>query len=485
MRCTLLLDVLVATPQGQHRVRAQIGLQHAVECGLLRGAQVGEIVAVFIGQHRTAAQLAVKGQRAGGIDFRAVVVPAAGAGRKLELGLGRRHLAHQVDGAARVARAIEQAGSAAQHLDPVELRHVVGDEGVVAAGGGHGRTAIDLHAVDRKAARVDVGQAVAAVLHRQAHDLLGRLAQVGDVLVFQPLLGQHRHRLRHLAHGLCGLAEGDAIAGVGARALGLAQAPGLDPHFAQGDDLILAGQLCLLDGEQPRAALRGHHAAACQQPLQRIAGRIAALQRWGLQACQLVLVKQQLLLGLGRKGAQCGGQGLGGNAEGHARLLLAGLLRLGMAHGGLGHCQQCSCHQGRCGAEPCGLCHRRSAGIRFGPRAARHRAAPFSCSHLNSCYVVDAHRPLPARQRSADEQDGGGRWRPGRCTTQRDARPGALPLAFANAVLRACCCACVRTVGWIGEGMALRPAGWQSRDTKHSHFLQLKNVGHGQSQNPR
>ena len=88
-------------------VQRRLFLAHVIEIG----------VAVLVGQHRAAAHAALGVQRSGHIDFGAALVPAAGRQRHIDLGLGQRLLAHQVDDAARIAHAAQQARGAAHDFD--------------------------------------------------------------------------------------------------------------------------------------------------------------------------------------------------------------------------------------------------------------------------------------------------------------------------------------------------------------------------------
>jgi hypothetical protein len=277
-RCALGAHVLLARTQGEHCARSDVGLEHAVDQRVLALGVVDEVASVLVGDDGTAAHLAVEGQRPRRVEFGAVVVPAASRQRDAELRRGGGHLAHQVDGAAGVAGAVEQAGRAAKQLDAVVLGEVVG--GVAVEGGRrrHRRAAVELDAVDLEAARVDLLEAVFAVLHGDADGLLCRLADAGDVLVGQPLVGEHRNRLRQLAHRLRRLAHGDGLAGVRARAFGLAFAPGRHAHFTQRGDA--AGEIVrrLLDRDGRAVDVRDQPAAG-QQLVKCLARREPASHR--------------------------------------------------------------------------------------------------------------------------------------------------------------------------------------------------------------
>ncbi|MNX75206.1 hypothetical protein D3C86_1066700 [compost metagenome] len=202
--------VLVACAQGQQGPRRQVELQGAVHEPGAHLGRVVEEVAVLIGQPGTAAQRGAGVQRAGDVAFDAVVVPAAhGAGEtSLRLGLGA--LAHQIDGAAGVAGAGEQAVHAAQELDVVILRHVdLADGAEPVHRGFHRRAAIDLHVADGESARIEVGvvaqrraRAVAGALQGQAGGLVQHIGQGRQVLVFDALACDHRHGVRDLAQFL-------------------------------------------------------------------------------------------------------------------------------------------------------------------------------------------------------------------------------------------------------------------------------------------
>ncbi|MNO88992.1 hypothetical protein D3C76_804620 [compost metagenome] len=103
------MDALQAPTQGQARIGQYVRFKHAIHQWLFRVADVLEILAVGVGRHQAATQLAIKGQGAGDIQLAAVVVP--GTRRHIEghLVTVQRPFAHQVDDATRVPGATEQS----------------------------------------------------------------------------------------------------------------------------------------------------------------------------------------------------------------------------------------------------------------------------------------------------------------------------------------------------------------------------------------
>ncbi len=329
-----LLGLLFPGTDGKHRMRAEIGFEHAVEQRLLRRPAVGEVVAVHVGGNHPAAQLSIKGQRARCIHLGAVVVPSAGRQLHVELGRGGGHLAHQIDRTTGIAGAVDQAGRAAHQLDAVVRGQVEHDAGVKAHADEHRRSAVELHAVDLEAARIDGRQPAVGVLDGDAHRLCGRLVQAGELLVVQALARDHRHRLGQLAQRLRSLAYGDGLGGVGVRALGLAVALPGHPHLAQ---RVVAGGfgscrvgLHLLRLAQRVAAAFARHgfqAAAGQQLAKPAAQGVAALQaRRGL-AVREGGIKRQSDARCRRETQQARAQGAGWNVVRHAARAAGGARR--------------------------------------------------------------------------------------------------------------------------------------------------------------
>ncbi|MNJ30005.1 hypothetical protein D3C77_245890 [compost metagenome] len=125
---------------------------------LLHVGDIVEVLVVLVGHAQTTADVAGLGQRAGHVQLGAVVVPAAGRGRKGQLVVGQGALAHQVDGAAGVAAAGVQAIDPAQEFDVVVLRQVqLADRTVAGDRSVHWRAAIELDVVDGKTTGKEVG----------------------------------------------------------------------------------------------------------------------------------------------------------------------------------------------------------------------------------------------------------------------------------------------------------------------------------------
>ena len=300
-------DLAAAHAHGQQGVWRQVRLDHAVELGSARVLDVHELVRVLVGQHGPAAHPAIEGQRPRGIHHGLVVVPAADGLLHHEARLGQRLLAHDVDDAARIAHAAQQARGAAHHLHAVVEVHALVDA-VGVLGDVQRRAAVDLHAVDLEAARIEIGGVEIDLAGGDAGRGGQRVADVGHAAVVELLARDHRHRLRDLAERLVRLG-GDAghAAGVRARALGRAvDGPArAHPHFGQrlfdgGDGLH--GQRALL-----HMALQ---AAAGQQIIQRLAQRQLAPYRRRLPLGGQRGREHQLQSGLPRELVQRAGQRL-------------------------------------------------------------------------------------------------------------------------------------------------------------------------------
>ena len=76
----VLLEFVVAATHREHGVVAEIGLEDAIEKGLLGTAVVHEVLAIRVRGHHTSTQLAVESQRAGDVDLVSIVVPRASRG---------------------------------------------------------------------------------------------------------------------------------------------------------------------------------------------------------------------------------------------------------------------------------------------------------------------------------------------------------------------------------------------------------------------
>ncbi|MNO81174.1 hypothetical protein D3C76_724050 [compost metagenome] len=234
-------------------------------------------VVLLVGGDGATAQLAAFDQRTGDVHFGAVQVPGTQAAADVALELVGGPLAHQVDGAGRVAGAGEQAAGAAQHFDAIVDRRV--REALRRGGGaGHqgGGDTVELKAVDGVAARPDVHPLAVEALHGKPRGLFEHRGDVVQALVFDALAGDHADRLRRLAQRQVqpgrGGGAGDGV-GIGAFAdhPGGAAVDGGGVHLQR-----RAGRR-----HQGVAAIHlaaGLQAAAAQQTLQRFRHGIAATQ---------------------------------------------------------------------------------------------------------------------------------------------------------------------------------------------------------------
>ncbi|MNV19518.1 hypothetical protein D3C71_1103840 [compost metagenome] len=259
----------VAAAQRQQGVAREIRFQHAVHLGRFRTPVIQERIAVFVHGHGAAAQAAVESQRSRGVDHAAVVVPAAGRGFDDKLGFGQRLLAHQVDDAARITHAAEQARRAAHDFDAIVERQVLARVVGVRAQRQR-RAAIDLHARDLETAGVEIERVVVGALHRDACRVRHRIADAGEALVVDLLASHHGHGLRHFAEGQVGLGRGAGdAAGIGAGAFGGAV---FGAAGGYGDGRQRGGvQVIRLALDHGLAILYNRdQAAAGQQPVQRL-----------------------------------------------------------------------------------------------------------------------------------------------------------------------------------------------------------------------
>ena len=202
-------------------------------------------------------------QRAGDVRPGPRAVPAAEFRRDRPLGRNRRPLADQVDGGRRRAQPVHDAGGAAHQLDPVVGRRVVQER----AHRGRSRHPVDLVVLQIGAARIDGGAVLpeGGVLQDDAGRRFQRIGHRGQVLVVQPLAGQHRDRLRRFLRRQV-QAGGTAGGGRGVRARALRGGPGgLAGHrdFGQrrpgGAVAAFAGQggLCTLQGPDGQRSVPG------------------------------------------------------------------------------------------------------------------------------------------------------------------------------------------------------------------------------------
>ncbi len=210
---------LVADAAGQRGVRAEVIAEHAVQHAGAALRFVVEVVTVVVAGHAAGAQGAGLVQRRAGVDVGAVVVPRAAAGQHLHLGLGERALAHQVDGRAGRAGALQQARGAADDFHAVQ-RHGLGGEAVGLGVVERAVHAVELIAVHAKTARIHVAAAHRALVERHTGAVGQHVVQRVGVLVVHALARDHADRLRNFLERLAALADGHHAARVAARALG-------------------------------------------------------------------------------------------------------------------------------------------------------------------------------------------------------------------------------------------------------------------------
>ncbi|MCY1414477.1 hypothetical protein D9M71_299300 [compost metagenome] len=273
LRCVLL----IIDAEGEQGAVGEIGLDDAVVDLLFLLVVIDVAVVRLIGADSAAAQLAAVVQRAGDIHFGAVQVPGTEAAADVALEALGGALAHQVDGAGRIARAGEQAAGAAQHFHAVVDGHV---RQALRGGGGAGHQgggdAVELEAFNRITARPDVEALAVVVLHGETGGLFEHGGEAVEALVFHALAGHHADRLRRLAQRQVQLGRGAGRAdrvGVGAFAghVGGQSGDGGGFHFQQR----------ARRQDQGIAAIRltaDLQAAAAQQALQCFVRRVAALQ---------------------------------------------------------------------------------------------------------------------------------------------------------------------------------------------------------------
>ncbi|MNT72627.1 hypothetical protein D3C72_2112490 [compost metagenome] len=85
---------------------------------------VNETVVLLVRRDHAATHVTGWGQRAGQVDFGAILVPRAHSSGDVAFELFSRAFAHQIDGGRRVSRAGHQASRTAQHFDTVVDGHV-------------------------------------------------------------------------------------------------------------------------------------------------------------------------------------------------------------------------------------------------------------------------------------------------------------------------------------------------------------------------
>ena len=156
---------------------------------------VAEAVAAFGDQVEAIGQAAVFIHRAGGVQGAAPQALVGELAAEGGLALAQRLLGDHVEGAARIAAAIEGRRRAAQDLDPLQgggIRRA----GIAAI---HGEAVAEIFGAGEAAHRV-AGQALTAevVATADAAGLVQRLLQAGGGEVVEGLAGDHAHRLGRL-----------------------------------------------------------------------------------------------------------------------------------------------------------------------------------------------------------------------------------------------------------------------------------------------
>ena len=156
---------------------------------------VTEAVAAFGDQVEAIGQATFLVHRTGGVQGAATQPLVGELAAEGGLALAQRLLGDHVEGAARIAAAIEGRGRATQDLDPLQgggIRRA----GIAAV---HGEAVAEILGAGEAAHRV-AGQALAAevVASADAAGLVQRLLQAGGGKVVDGLAGDHAHRLRRL-----------------------------------------------------------------------------------------------------------------------------------------------------------------------------------------------------------------------------------------------------------------------------------------------
>ncbi len=192
---------LVAGTEEQQGVVAGIELErHIIEVAFLV-VVVDEVVFVFQHAYIAPAQAPIHCQRAGYIEFAAVVVPAAGRSQGFDLRLRQRALVAEVDHPARFTCAVQTVGTP-QQAYTVELGKVF-----VAAAVEHARRGATFiaHIVDFEATG-HIGVLGPCLLAGNTGHLVHHLVHVAQLLVLQALIGDDGYRLRNFAQFLRPLA---------------------------------------------------------------------------------------------------------------------------------------------------------------------------------------------------------------------------------------------------------------------------------------
>lgn len=187
---------LVAGAQGDGGGRSQVGLDDAVQ-RIAPAAGIAHMgVALVVRGRQAGTHRPIGVQRGAVVDLGTGRIPGAQAQRAREAPVARGTLAHQIDHAAGLARAIEQARSAAQRLHMVEHHHVRLAPGSAACL--HGK-AVVLEVLDGIAARIEGrNDARARQVHGHAGGLRHDLVQRVQILVLDLLARDDGDRMRRL-----------------------------------------------------------------------------------------------------------------------------------------------------------------------------------------------------------------------------------------------------------------------------------------------
>jgi hypothetical protein len=189
------LAFLIGHADGGGRIRCQVVFKRAVAQRLARIPVIDERIAIVMDGDNPAAQRPVACQRTRHINLAAVGLPRARVQCAVHGELIERALAHQVDGAAGLARALEEAGRSAQHFDAFEYSSIERACGERADRSllGH---AIVLDRVDFVATRGELIDPVGVGNDRDPGGLLHDFGDRVQAAVFDQLARDDAHRLR-------------------------------------------------------------------------------------------------------------------------------------------------------------------------------------------------------------------------------------------------------------------------------------------------
>ena len=195
----IALVALVFHAGGQHRIRRQVGADHAIKRAAARIQETHIAVALAIGGHQARPYPAVVRDGHGDVRIAAHIVPAAH--RRIDRGreLAQRTLAHEIHGGRRIARACHQAGGAAHDLHAVVDGRVHIGRAIVPLTQDGRYQAVELEVVDGEAARRERIAVAVAARDGDAGRCRQDGAGVGQALVFDLLPGDHAHGLRRFA----------------------------------------------------------------------------------------------------------------------------------------------------------------------------------------------------------------------------------------------------------------------------------------------